>query len=86
MLEQETRQQIRDMLERFVAEELIPAEAEMAANKAVPDHLITKMADMGLFGLSVPSEWGGLGMTLEEEVEVLVAKKSSRSRQPLKAI
>lgn len=72
MLEQETRQQIRDMLERFVAEELIPAEAEMAANKAVPDHLITKMADMGLFGLSVPSEWGGLGMTLEEEVEVLL--------------
>ena len=53
MLEQETRQQIRDMLERFVAEELIPAEAEMAANKAVPDHLITKMADLSLESIMV---------------------------------
>ena len=71
MLDQDTRRQILDELSRFVAEELIPAEPTVAEEGAVPRHLIDAMARLGLFGMALPEEWGGLGLTMEEEVELL---------------
>ena len=71
MLDRETLDQICKMLGRFVAEELIPAEADVAEQNAVPPRLVARMAELGLFGMSLPEEWGGLGLTLEEEVQIL---------------
>jgi len=53
---------------RFVRERLIPREAEVAESDHVPDELVAEMRAMGLFGLSIPEEFGGLGLTMEEEV------------------
>ena len=53
---------------RFVRERLIPREAEVAETDRVPDELVAEMRAMGLFGLSIPEEFGGLGLTMEEEV------------------
>lgn len=57
---------------RLVDERLIPAEAAVAEADAIPDALVQEMRQLGLFGLSVPEEHGGLGLTMEEEVRVML--------------
>ena len=59
-----------DTLRRFVAERLRPLEARVADEDAIPDSLIAEMREMGLFGLSIPQEFGGLGLSMVEEIEV----------------
>ncbi len=55
---------------RFVKQRLVPIEGEVAENDKVPDDVIEEMKAMGLFGMSIPEENGGLGLTMEEEVYV----------------
>ncbi len=60
--------QLLDTLRRFVAERLVPNEARAAEEDRVPPELIAEMRALGLFGLAIPEEFGGLGLTMEEEV------------------
>ena len=60
--------QLLDTLRRFVAERLVPNEARAAEEDRVPAELIAEMRALGLFGLAIPEEFGGLGLTMEEEV------------------
>ncbi len=55
-------------LRRFVRERLIPREAEVERLDEVPADLVADMAKSGLFGYSIPEEYGGAGMTTEELV------------------
>jgi acyl-CoA dehydrogenase len=55
---------------RFVRERLVPNEARVAETDAIPPELIGEMKALGLFGLCIPEEYGGLGLTMEEEVSV----------------
>ena len=59
-----------DTVARFVRERLIPNEALVADTDAIPAGLVAEMKALGLFGLSIPEEYGGLGLTMEEEVAV----------------
>jgi len=61
---------LRASLARFVRERLVPNEAIVAETDAIPAAIVDEMKALGLFGLSVPEEYGGLGLTMEEEVEV----------------
>src|SRR4029078_10515790 len=61
---------LRTSLARFVRERLVPNEAIVAETDAIPPAIIEEMKGLGLFGLSIPEEYGGLGLTMEEEVEV----------------
>lgn len=63
---------ILDAVTRFVRERLIPAEATVADNDAIPEDILADMRDLGLFGLSIPEEYGGMGLTLEEELEIII--------------
>ena len=56
----------------FVKDRLIPLEEEVAESDHIPEEVIAEMREMGLFGLSIPEEYGGLGLTLEEEVTVVM--------------
>ncbi|MGA0542424.1 acyl-CoA dehydrogenase family protein [Neotabrizicola sp. VNH66] len=67
-MDSETLTQFLQTLRRFVDERLIPAEAEVAESDAIPAGLVAEMREMGLFGLTAPEEFGGLGLTMEEEV------------------
>ncbi|MBL4641307.1 MAG: acyl-CoA dehydrogenase family protein [Verrucomicrobiales bacterium] len=49
-------------------ERLIPNEELVAEEDAIPPALIAEIRDMGLFGMSIPEEFGGLGLTMAEEV------------------
>ncbi|MGE0044175.1 MAG: acyl-CoA dehydrogenase family protein [Hyphomonadaceae bacterium] len=63
----ETRAQLIEGVRRFVTERLRPIEAEVSENDFVPDWALKEMAELGLYGLSIPQEYGGLGLTMEEE-------------------
>ncbi|MGO4278058.1 acyl-CoA dehydrogenase [Cupriavidus sp. OV038] len=55
-------------LQRFVRERLVPREAEVAERDEVPGDIVDAMAAQGMFGYSIPEEYGGAGMTTEELV------------------
>src|SRR4051812_21050176 len=69
-LDPETFDALIDTVRRFVAERLRPLEAQVADEDEVPETIVAEMREMGLFGLSIPQEFGGLGLTMSEEVRV----------------
>ncbi len=71
-LDAETFDALLDTVRRFVAERLRPLEARVEADDAVPAEIVTEMRDMGLFGLSIAEEHGGLGLTMAEEARVAI--------------
>ena len=58
----EVRAQIVDMVREFVKRELDPIVAEHERDDIVPLEVIDKMKDMGLFGITIPEEYGGMGL------------------------
>ncbi|MGD9867725.1 MAG: acyl-CoA dehydrogenase family protein [Hyphomicrobiales bacterium] len=64
--------QLAETVERFVRERLIPNEAAVAESDRMPPELVQEMRDLGLFGLSIPEAYGGLGLTVEEEVRIIM--------------
>jgi len=66
-LDADTREQLIDTVRRFVAERLRPIEAEVAETDRVPDDILAEMRALGLFGLTIPEEYGGLDLSMEDE-------------------
>ncbi len=66
-LDIDTREHLIETLRRFVAERLRPIEAQVAENDAIPDDVLGEMRDLGLYGLSIPEEYGGLDLSMEDE-------------------
>ena len=66
--DQETLNILLDTIARFVRERLMPIENEVAESDRIPDDVVAEMKELGLFGLSIPEEHGGMGLTMEEEV------------------
>lgn len=67
----ETFAQIQDAVRRFTMERLIPSEQEVEETDTVPASIVEEMKALGLFGLSIPQEYGGLGLSLSQEVAVI---------------
>lgn len=80
--DQETLTLLLDTLSRFVRERLMPAENIVAETDEIPADIVAEMRELGLFGLCVSEEYGGLGLTMEEEVLVAfeIAKTSPAFR------
>ncbi|MFQ6684324.1 acyl-CoA dehydrogenase family protein [Bordetella pertussis] len=70
-LDNETLNLLLDAVRRFVNDRLVPAENELAETGRIPDEIVQEMRDLGLFGLSIAADYGGLGLTMEEEVRVV---------------
>ena len=68
--DQETLDQLVDMIRQFVNGVLIPSENEVAETDEIPADIIRQMKELGLFGLTIPEQYEGLGLTMEEEVYV----------------
>ena len=82
--DQETINQLIDVIERFVRERLIPNENRLAEEAKLPDDILQEMKELGLFGLTIPEEYGGLGLTMEEEI--LVAIELGRTSPAFRSI
>jgi acyl-CoA dehydrogenase len=76
-MDAETREQLLGTVRRFVAERLRPIEAKVAEDDAIPEAVLAEMRALGLYGLSIPEEYGGLGLSMEEEC--LVAMELGRA-------
>ncbi|MFT7338461.1 MAG: acyl-CoA dehydrogenase [Marinobacter maritimus] len=70
-LDQETLNQFIDSVRRYVRDRLVPLEMQVAEEDRIPEEVIDEMKEMGLFGLSIPEEFGGLGLTMSEEVAII---------------
>src|SRR5690606_3555859 len=66
----ETLQILLDSIRQFVNQALIPREHEVAETDSIPADIVAQMKEMGLFGLTIPEEFGGLGVTMEEEANI----------------
>ncbi|GAN00302.1 butyryl-CoA dehydrogenase [alpha proteobacterium U9-1i] len=70
-MDQDTFEMLRTTVRRFVDQRLIPAEDRIEADDAVPAEIIDEMRELGLFGLSIPEEYDGLGLTMSEEAAII---------------
>src|SRR5690606_23798652 len=66
----EMLEQLLETIRNFVKNELVPLEHEVEESNAIPEHIVNQMKELGLFGLTIPEEYGGLGITMEEEILV----------------
>ncbi|HYD71910.1 MAG TPA: acyl-CoA dehydrogenase family protein [Candidatus Binatia bacterium] len=71
MHDNETLDQLLTGIRRFVNERLIPLEAKVSEEDAVPADALAEMRALGLFGLSIPESYGGLGLSMEAECRVM---------------
>jgi acyl-CoA dehydrogenase len=69
-VDEESFGQIRDAVRRFVRERVMPREDEIETSDAVPDDLRAAIAELGLFGYALPAEFGGIGVTMAQDVRL----------------
>lgn len=69
-VDDETMDHLVDTVRRFVREELVPLERQVDEDDLVPDHIVESMKELGLFGLSIPQSYGGLGLTALQEIRL----------------
>ncbi len=73
----ETLEAIRQEMRKFTASKIAPfAQAWHRANEYIPLAVIAQMADLGVFRLTIPAEYGGLG--LGKEAMCMVSEELSR--------
>jgi acyl-CoA dehydrogenase len=62
---------ITSAVRRFVRDVVLPAEDEIEETDAIPDRIREQAAAMGLFGFAIPERYGGLGLSMSEEVRLV---------------
>lgn len=70
-MDRETFELLRESVRRFVDERLIPAEDQVEHDDEVPAAIVQEMRELGLFGLSVPEAYGGIGLSMAEEAAII---------------
>lgn len=69
-LDEETLSQFLDTLGKFIDQRLRPLESQVGTEDKIPDEVIVEMKELGLFGLTIPEEYGGIGLNMSEEIAV----------------
>ena len=59
-----------DTIKKFVDNKLIPREEEVSESNKIPQDIVDEMKKLGLFGISIPTEYGGSNLSMEEEVKL----------------
>jgi acyl-CoA dehydrogenase len=57
-------------IRRFVREQIVPLEAQIDEQDAIPDRIRQQAKELGLFGFSIPEQYGGIGLSMTQEVEL----------------
>jgi acyl-CoA dehydrogenase len=71
-VEQPDFEQILKTVREFVRDEVVPLEVEIDATDLVPDSLRAQARNMGLFGFAIPEQYGGLGLSMVEESQLVM--------------
>ncbi|HUA94829.1 MAG TPA: acyl-CoA dehydrogenase family protein [Acidimicrobiales bacterium] len=67
----EVRQEIVGTVRRFVEREVVPAAPALERADRFPDEIVEQMRELGLFGATIPEEYGGLGLDLLTYIGVI---------------
>ena len=59
-----------DTIKKFVDNKLIPREEEVSESNKIPQDIVDEIKKLGLFGISIPTEYGGSNLSMEEEVKL----------------
>jgi acyl-CoA dehydrogenase len=70
---EETLNQTLATIDRFILARLMPAEEQVDREGVIPDDIVDDLRRLGLGGLALPEEFGGVGLTVEEKMHVAVA-------------
>jgi acyl-CoA dehydrogenase len=69
-VDDEDFRQIKAAVRRLVRDSVVPREEQIEDDDRIPDELRARAAEMGLFGYALPEEYGGLGVTMSEDVQL----------------
>jgi acyl-CoA dehydrogenase len=64
------RASMRNRVKQFVEQDLQPICLQVESTGEIPDEIVAKMRKIGLFGLSIPEKYGGLGLSTLDEILV----------------
>ncbi|MEK4031241.1 acyl-CoA dehydrogenase family protein [Pseudobacillus sp. FSL P4-0506] len=64
-------EQMKQMIKNFVDKEVEPFAQQIEEEDAIPQHLVEKAKELGLFGISIPEEYGGIGLNQVGKATVL---------------
>ncbi|MFM8236552.1 MAG: acyl-CoA dehydrogenase family protein [Actinomycetota bacterium] len=67
----EVRRELIETVRRFVAREVAPVASEMEHADTYPEAIVEQMKGLGLFGITIPTEYGGLGLDLLTYIGVI---------------
>ena len=67
----EIRHELIETVRRFIAREVMPVASEMEHADAYPEAIVEQMKELGLFGITIPEEYGGLGLDLLTYIGVI---------------
>ncbi|HVL82001.1 MAG TPA: acyl-CoA dehydrogenase family protein [Actinomycetota bacterium] len=68
----DVQQQIVSTVRDFIEKDVMPVADEMEHRDEYPDQIVEKMKELGLFGLKIPEEYGGIGESLTTYALVVV--------------
>jgi acyl-CoA dehydrogenase len=57
-------------IRRFIREQVVPLEVQIDEEDRIPDRIREQAKELGLFGFSIPTEYGGIGLSMSQEVEL----------------
>ncbi len=60
------------LLREFIRQEVMPAEAGIDETDEIPARLVAQAKEMGLYGYALPAEYGGLGLSVEQQVRLAI--------------
>jgi len=71
-MKDELSKQIISTVRQFVKKDVAPTVHELEDKDIYPKELADKMADLGLFGINIPEEYGGLGLSFKTLSEIFI--------------
>ena len=72
MVTQAEFDELLKLLRDFIRREVMPAEAGIDETDEIPPRLIAQAKELGLYGYALPSQYGGLGLSVEQQVRVTI--------------
>ncbi|WP_339635882.1 acyl-CoA dehydrogenase family protein [uncultured Sneathiella sp.] len=72
MIDRDVLKAMVDETRRFAREDLVPAEEHVEETDEIPPKIIAKIKELGFFGMTIPEQYGGLGLSMYEEASVVI--------------
>jgi acyl-CoA dehydrogenase len=71
-MDQSDLRSVLSTVREFVRGQVVPAETQIDSSDEIPDEIREDAKRMGLFGFAIPTEYGGLGLSMAEESQLVV--------------